>query len=143
MRRTDFRTTAVVGLGILSLILSACQPRDPAVAAREARNRWSVDLQSWVLRDDASITLTVRVYGPPSTPLSELSFVIDQLDAQDESLSRTWYTIDLSELPRGGPKDMFLTVQAATGVSVEGLAIDLVPHPTAEQAAQIKELQGI
>ena len=130
----------IVALLALSIAAAACRPPDPRAEVRKQRSRWTVDLLSWVAAEDDQISLTLRLSGPPNSTLKELTFRVSLLDAVDDTLAEIWRTADLSEVARGGPKDMFFTVDPG-GHRVEGLAVSLVLNPTPEQELQIKELQ--
>ena len=140
MRRSR---TAAVGLGIAALAgLAACGPGDPRAEVLRQRSRWTIELLNWVPKDDGTISLTLRVTGPPNSKLDQLTFRISQLDGTDAVLDETWRTIDLEKVPRGAPKDLLFAVPSA-GEAVQGLAADLVLQPTPEEASQIGELQGL
>lgn len=140
MRRRRFAWLPIVLL--LLVVAAACRPSDPRAEVLKQRARWTVDLLSWVQGEDGQISLTVRVAGPPNSTLDELTFRINLLDAANETLVSEWRTVDLSQLARGGPKDLFFKVEPPDQ-PVEGLAVSVVVNPTAEQEQHIKELQSL
>jgi len=127
---------------LLTTLVAGCRPSDPRAEVLKQRARWTVDLLSWVEGEDGQISLTVRVAGPPNSSLSELTFRVNLLDGANQTLASEWRTVDLSEIARGGPKDLFYKVDPA-GRIVEGLAVSVVANPTPEQEQHIKELQSI
>ncbi len=120
MSRYSRRLILVLLVGAC-LVGAACGPGDPRADAR-------------------TISLSVRVTGPPSTSLETLTFRVSLVDAAGETFEERWQVIDLTEVPRGGPKDMFLGLDAADQ-PVEGVGLSLVLSPTPEEEAQIRELQ--
>ena len=140
MSLTRVRFLAV--LLILIPILGACRPGDPRADALRQRSRFTVELLSWAPRDDGTMSFTVRVSGPPSTSLNSLTFRIAQVDANGDELSSEWRTIDLADVPRGAPKELFYSIDSA-GDSVDGLAASIVLNPSDEQIAEIPELRDL
>ena len=61
-------------------------------------------------------------------------------DAKQKEIGDHWYTYDLSQVPRGGPKDVNVYIPAGD-LAVEGLGLDRMDPPTEEQEARIPELQ--
>ena len=130
-------------LGVIMLSLAvACSTSDPKLEVQKQRARWTVQLLSWapVEGDSESINVSLRVSGPPNSPLKQLTYRIDMLDAANETIAEDWRTLDLSTIERGGPKDIRLRLDTQ-GHPIEGLALDLLLHPTPEEERKVPELQ--
>ena len=84
--------------------------------------------------------LDVRLAGPPNATIAALTVRIDLLDAQSRPLQQIWHVFDLTQIERGGPKDVIVRLPAGE-LAVEGIALDPVLGPTAEQERQIRELE--
>ena len=136
----SFLVAALVPILVFSAVSVGCCPSDPRLETLKQRSRWSVDLQGWVPGEDGQISLNVRLAGPPNTTLKELTFRVNLLDANNDTLAEYWRTAHLSDVPRGAPKDKYFKVDPGDLV-VEGVTLALVLNPTPEQEAQIKELQ--
>lgn len=128
-------------LGLCWAVL-ACAPSDPLQAALEERGRWDVTLLNWVAGDDGRITGSARVSGPPNGSLQRLTVRVVLLDAQSRAVGREWWTIDLSEVERGGPKDEHFRLPAPAG-EIEGLSLERVLAPTPDELPHIPELAGL
>jgi len=135
------RALLVLGGAVLAVLALRCGPGDPAARVGQERARWEVTLLGWATGDDGAIALNVRVGGPPNSALDRLTFRIALLDAEQQPIDERWHTVDLSTVPRGGPKDLILRLDPATR-AVDGIAVDLVLRPTPEQRQHIPELQG-
>ena len=133
---------SVVVPAIALMTVSGCNPGDPRTDVLKQRARWTVELTSWIPKDDGNVSVGVRLSGPPTTTLEKLTFRISQLDVNEQTLSDTWQTIDTADVPRGGPKEMIFTLPAA-GAAVEGMALALVLSPSPEDEQHIAELQGL
>jgi hypothetical protein len=81
------------------------------------------------------------VNGPTSSPLASLTVRVVLQDASGASIDEIWHTYDLSELARGGPKDITITI-AANG-PVEDLGVDRVLNPSEQERSLIAELAGL
>ena len=105
----------------------------------EERARWELDLRNWTESTEAGqFLLDVRVSGPPSTSLSTLTFRAVAKDQQENELAAEWLSIDLTEIPRGGPKDMIFRIPSVEGAY--GIALDRMIVPTDEERGKITEL---
>ena len=125
------------------VLLSAigCGPGDPRTEAIQQRSRWSVELVSWIQKQDGNLGVEVRFTGPPSTTLERLTIRISQLDAEGAVISSSWHTIDTKDVPLGAPKELRFNIPPAEGV--EGLTAENVLAPTAEDEQNIPELKGL
>ena len=124
------------------LLVSACGSSDPKTRVLEQRARWDVQGLGWVQNEDGSINFSTRLTGPPNSKIDQLTIVIELLGAGDATVGRVWHTYDLSQVPRGGPKDIVIRVEPA-GAAVENLGLLRLLHPTAEDEAHIAEIQAI
>ena len=124
----------------ISLILPACGPGDPKAPVHRDRARWTLELLSWAQTEDGGLSLSARVSGPTHSGLEQLSYRITLFDAARAELGQEWRTIDLAEVPRGGPKELTLRVEPP-GAVVDGVALSLVLAPTPEEERHIVELQ--
>ena len=120
------------------LFLVACAPSDPAAEIRSQRARWEVQALEWVRTADGSIQISTRVLGPPNSTIEQLTVRVDLLDADGNSMRADWHTFDLKGIPRGGPADRAIRLAPLDGV--EGVSIDSMLDPTADEVPHIKEL---
>jgi len=137
------KTRNAAGLILICMVLacaSACGPSDPRARVLEERARWNVQLLDWVQTEEGAVNLSTRVSGPPNSSLEQLTVSFLMMDAAENTLAREWHTFDLSQIPRGGPKDVIVSVSAA-GHAVEGVGVSLVLEPTADDEPHIRELQ--
>lgn len=135
------RVAAVVTLCSLLLVgAAACGPGDARSRILEERARWNVQLLDWVQTEDGAINLSTRVSGPPNSALEQLTVSFLLMDAAENTLAREWHTFDLSQVQRGGPKDISVNISAAEH-QVEGVGVSLVLEPTPEDEPHIVELQ--
>ena len=135
------RYAALVTLcGLVLACASACGPSNPRARVLEERARWNVQLLDWVQTEEGAVNLSTRVSGPPNSSLEHLTVGFLLMDAAENTLAREWHTFDLSEVPRGGPKDIMVSVSAA-GHAVEGVGVTLVLEPTPDDETHIRELQ--
>ena len=129
---------------LVSLVLVAaagCGPGDPRTEVLKQRSRWTAELVGWIPKDDGNLIAEIRFTGPPNTTLEQLTVRISQLDAAGETVSSTWHTIDVKDVPLGAPKELMFTLPASEGT--EGMAAEIVLAPTAEDEQNIPELQGL
>ena len=96
----------VLTLLIAGAALFGCGASDPADRVLEQRARWTVQALDWVQLEDGAIHVSTRVSGPPNSKLEQLTVLVDLLDPDNGSLGQHWYTFDLTQVPRGGPKDV-------------------------------------
>jgi len=136
--------TRLVGVALIALVgLSAAGcAGDPYQDVLEQRARWTVQLLSWAGDQQGGYRLSTRISGPTSSSIDRLTVAIDLLDDQGARIERVWHTFDLSDIPRGGPKDVSLRVPAAE-MPASGIAIDPVSNPTDEERRQIAELRDL
>ena len=127
-------------LGILAALVAGCGPSDPKESILQDRARWNVSVLSWSQSDDGTVTIGTRLSGPPNSKLSELTVRVQLVDADSEIIETVWHTFDLSDVQRGGPADKIVRI-GEFPQEVFGAGIDLVLSPTAEEEAQISELQ--
>ena len=130
----------LIALVLLAVLCAACGVGDPKAKIQEQRARWTVQPLTWVQTDDGSINLSLRISGPPNSPLDQLTVRIDLHDAAGETLETVWRTFDLKGIPRGGPKDVAVRI-SDVGQPVEELGVSLVLEPTPEEEGRIPELQ--
>lgn len=141
MTRTP-KTTFVVILALaLCLAAPACKTKSGLDKALEQRARWNVLALDWTETEDHVVLLSTRINGPTNSPLERLTVRIVLHDASGATIEEVWHTYDLSELPRGGPKD--ITIRIPAGVPVEGLGVDRVLRPTQDERQRIAELAGL
>jgi hypothetical protein len=124
---------------LAALAFSGCGPTDPLERALDERARWNVELLNWAQGPDGTITLSARVSGPPQARLDTLTVRLLFQDAAGTELERRWWSIDLSDVERGGPADKMLRVTGKPGV--EGIGIDPVLLPSDAELGEIPELK--
>ena len=129
----------LVAVLALAGVSGGCQPGDPKAKIQEQRARWTVQPLNWVQTEDGSINLSLRVSGPPSTPLEQLTVRIDLLDAGGGSVGVAWRTFDLAEIPRGGPKDLAVRIPSVEQ-PVEELGVSLFTRQWQEAKGTRPEL---
>lgn len=134
--RSPFSAALTVAL---LLLVSACAPSDPQARVRKERARWNVQPLEWIQTEAGAVQLGTRVSGPPNSKIEALTVRIDLLDASGEVIRHHWHSFDLTQIPRGGPKDVPIRLPAIEQ-QVENVAIQLVLDPDPEQAQHIKEL---
>ena len=136
------KTTFVVTLAwVLCLAAPACRTQSALDQALEQRVRWTVLALDWAQTEDHVVLLSTRLNGPSNSPLDRLTVRIVLQDAAGATIEEIWHTYDLSKLPLGGPKD--ITIRVPAGVPVDGLGVDRVLRPTADERAHIEELAGL
>jgi len=135
------RTSSVAALlAILAALASGCGPSDPKEGILQDRARWDVTVQSWSQGQDGTVTIGTRLSGPPNSKLSELTVRVQLVDSDSQIMETVWHTFDLSDVQRGGPADKVIRVREYPQ-EVSGAGVDPVYAPTAEEQAQIRELQ--
>jgi hypothetical protein len=134
------KTTLALALA-LCIGVPGCKTKSALDAALEQRARWNVLALDWTQKADHVVLLSTRVNGPVSSSLASLTVRIVLQDASGASIEEIWHTYDLSELTRGGPKDITITI-AANG-PVEGLGVDRVLNPSEQERSRIAELAGL
>jgi hypothetical protein len=127
-------------LALLAVVASGCGDRDPKEKILQDRARWNVAVQSWSQGEDGTVTIGARLSGPPNSKLAELTVRVKLVDSESEIIETVWHTFDLSDVQRGGPADKIVRVREFPQ-EVFGAGIDPVLAPTAEEQAQISELQ--
>lgn len=127
-------------LAILAVLAAACGESDPKEGILQDRARWDVTVQSWSQADDGTVTIGTRLSGPPNSKLSELTVRVQLVDSDSQIIETVWHTFDLSDVQRGGPADRVIRVREFPQ-EVSGAGVDPVYSPTAEEQAQIPELQ--
>ena len=127
-------------LGIFAALSAGCGPSDPKDKILQDRARWNVTVLSWSQSDDGTVTIGTRLSGPPNSKLAELTIQVQLFDSESKVIETVWYTFDLSDVQRGGPADKIVRIREFPQ-EVFGAGIDLVLSPTAEEEAQISELQ--
>lgn len=132
---------AAISLFCLAVLVwvAACGSGDPKARVLEERARWNVQLLDWVQTTEGMVNLSTRVSGPPNSQLTDLTVAFLLMDAQENTLAREWHTFDLTQVPRGGPKDIVVSIPAE-GYAVEGVGVDMVLQPGAEDEPHISEL---
>jgi hypothetical protein len=136
------KVTFILTLALaLCLAAPACKTKSALDQALEQRARWTVLALDWTQNEDQVVLLSTRVNGPANSPLDRLTVRIVLQDASGASIEGIWHTYDLSELPLGGPED--ITIRIPAGVPVDGLGLDRVLRPTADERARIEELAGL
>ena len=127
-------------LAILAALASGCGPSDPKEGILQDRARWDVTVQSWSQGQDGTVMIGTRLSGPPNSKLSELTVRVQLVDSDSQIIETVWHTFDLSDVQRGGPADKVIRVREFPQ-EVSGAGVDPVYTPTAEEQAQIRELQ--
>ena len=141
IQRQLARTSSLAALlAILAALASGCAPSDPKEGILQDRARWNVTVQSWSQGQDGTVTIGTRLSGPPNSKLSELTVRVQLVDSDSQIIETVWHTFDLSDVQRGGPADKVIRVREFPQ-EVAGAGVDPVYTPTAEEQAQIRELQ--
>jgi hypothetical protein len=104
----------------------------------EERRRWSVELLGWAASEDG-LRCGVRVVGPVRARLDKLTVRFDLVDADGHKLDAVWKTIDVGGIERGTPTELFVWIPGSFP-QVAQIGVDLVPHPTPEEARHLEEL---
>ncbi len=133
------RSPFLAGLLLLALLSAGCGPSDPRERILSERARWTVTPLSWSMGEDGRITLSVRLLGPVRSKIDRLTVRIEMRDAQGGVVDHEWWTLDLSGIQRGGPKDVLIRLPAREA-AVEELTIDPVLAPGPEEIPHIEEL---
>jgi len=140
--KLPFRIAVVSMLATaLCFAVPACKTKSALDKALEQRARWTVLALDWTQTDDHVVLLSTRLSGPPNSPLDHLTVRILLRDAAGATIQEIWHAYDLSQVPRGGPKDFTIRIPAA--VSVEGLAVDPVRRPGEDERTHLEELRGL
>ena len=128
----------------MSLVLSAgaCGESDRRAGILSERARWKVVPLNWSLSDESRIQLSTRISGPTRSDLQQLTFRVMLVDAQENVLKEMWRTVDLTEIPMGGPQDKLFVFDATEIATAEvDLQLSMVLDPTPEEARHIAELR--
>jgi hypothetical protein len=137
--RGPLQTNALV-LTLIIAVLTGCATTDSREGILRERARWNVVPLSYSQTEEGHVHLSVRVSGPTRSRLQQLTFRIELKDAADRVVGREWWTLDLTQVALGGPKDVQISLRNISA-DVESIGIDPVPDPTSEETAYIKELQ--
>jgi hypothetical protein len=142
MNRIKFVRTVSLAtmLAVLAVLAAGCGSGDPKESILQDRARWNVSVLSWSQSDDGTVTIGTRLSGPPNSKLAELTIQVQLVDSESQIIEAVWHTFDLSDVRRGGPADKIVRIREFPQ-EVFGAGIDLVLSPTAEEEAQISELQ--
>lgn len=127
--------------GLLCSGLNACRPRSDWDEVLAARARWTVLALDWAQTQDNTVLLSTRLSGPPNSALDTLTVRVVLRDAAGETIQEAWHVYDLTQVPRGGPKDFTLRIPSET--IAQGLAVDIVARPAASDQPHIPELAGL
>ena len=127
-------------LAVVALLATGCGSRDPKESILQDRARWNVSVLSWSQSEDGTVTIGTRLSGPPNSKLAELTVRVQLVDSESQIIELVWHTFDLSDVQRGGPADKIVRLREFPR-EVFGAGIDPVLSPTAEEQAQIGELQ--
>jgi hypothetical protein len=134
--------TAVAVLAFGALVTAGCGPGDPREAVLKERARWHVELSDWLQTDDG-LRATVRIWGPPKSSIDKLSVKLMLADEAGETVAQVWQTFDLTRSERGAPTDYPVSIKRPDLPKIDGVGLDTVAVPSAEDEAQIAELAGI
>jgi len=131
----------ILGLCCLGAVLTlGCSPKDPRAEIIEQRARWQVQLLSFAQNPAGAVTLSTRISGPPNSTLSQMTVFFELKDAAGQQLGKRWHSFDLTDVPRGGPRDLLVSLPDPGGV-VETVGIGMAVNPTPEEESNIPELQ--
>jgi hypothetical protein len=123
----------------LLLLVGACAPSDPQARVHKERARWNVQPLEWVQTREGAVQLSTRISGPPNSKIEALTVRIDLLDTSGQAIRQHWHSFDLTQIPRGGPKDVPIRLPAVEQ-QVDSVTVQRVLDPDPEQARHIKEL---
>ncbi|ANM29046.1 hypothetical protein ABI59_04735 [Acidobacteria bacterium Mor1] len=135
------RTASILFLMACLAALSGCGGGDPKADLLAERSQWEVELRSFRL-SDVSAVASLKVKGPTQTELEKLTVLFYLMDAEGNRVDSIWHTLDVSAVRRGVSKDMVVTLPTG-GIEFDGLQLDPVFAPTAEQEGFLEELAGI
>jgi hypothetical protein len=142
MSASRFSARPVGVLFAILLLAAACVPTDPTASAMAQRARWNVTLLSWSQATDGTLTLSVRLSGPPRSDLDALTVRVLLSDESGAEVQRFWHTLDLSGIERGGPADRLIRA-GSVPLETAGAGIDQVLAPTEEELPHIVELRDL
>ena len=134
------RSPLLASLLLLALWPTGCGPSDPRERILSERARWTLTPLSWSMDENGRITLSARLLGPARSKLDRLTVRIEMRDARGSVVDHEWWTLDLTGIQRGGPKDVLIRLPAREA-AVEELTIDPVLQPAPEEIRHIEELQ--
>ncbi|MDH3627662.1 MAG: hypothetical protein OEV00_15710 [Acidobacteriota bacterium] len=136
------RVVRLVALAALSIpCLTGCGPSDPVADVLAQRARWEVIPQNWVQDDAGTVSVSVRLAGPPKSTLGSLTVRVAVADAAGSPAGEYWHTFDLAGIERGGPVDRLIRLRDVP--VIEELDIDPIYAPTEDQYTHIQELSGL
>jgi hypothetical protein len=93
---------------------------------------------------EGQVQLSTRISGPVHSGIERLSFRVILLDAEQRPLQQAWQVVDLTTIPRGGPRDLTFRIDAGgASDAIHGLQLDPVERPTAEEELHIVELAAV
>ena len=101
---------------------------------------WDFDHSQNTSTSVATIVAT-RLSGPPNSALDTLTVRIVLRDGAGTTIQEAWHVYDLSEVPRGGPKDFTIRIPSQT--PADGLGVDIVSRPDENDQPHIPELNGL
>jgi len=133
-------TLPVATLGLMLVVVAACEPADPRAEVLKERARWSVNPTGYVETEDGRIKLAISVSGPARSSIEQLTFRVDLRDSAGRNVGSEWRTIDLDSVPLGAGADLSLTL-ARPAAGFAEISIDRALDPGPDEAARIKELQ--
>ena len=136
------RIKLVVVLLVAGLVLLAGCQSDPKAQRLAERAKWEVELLSWA-QGEVSLTVAVRIIGPRSTEMEQLTVLFRMVDAADQPLAEQWHTFNVSSVRRGTPKELTANIPIGSLGEISGLQLEHVTEPTPEQEAHIVELSGL
>jgi hypothetical protein len=136
------RRPGAIFLSFSILLLAACAPADPRAKILEERSRWNIELLGWAAEDGGDVTVSTRISGPVHGSLEQFTFRVVMLDAANEAVERLWWTVDLTSIERGGPKDVLFRLPAPAE-PIEALSIERVLDPGPQEMRFIKELEEL
>ena len=139
--RPSHKCVAVSCLLVVLAVFPRCSGKSAFEKTLEERARWTVLALDWAQAHDNAVLLSTRLNGPTHSALETLTVRIVLQDAAGEMILEVWHVFDLSEVPRGGPKD--ITVHIPSEVPVDGLALDRVLRPDEDDVPHIPELIGL
>jgi len=134
--------TAVAVLTIVMFAGAGCGPGDPREAVLKERARWHVELSDW-LQTGEGLRATVRIWGPPRSSIDKLTVKLVLADESGEVVEQVWQTFDLSRAERGAPTDFPVSIRRPDLPKIDGVGLDRVAVPSAEDRSRIAELAGL
>ena len=142
------RTTTILALTTALLATAACSPPsadDLVLEVIQRRNQYDVTLSSWVVREEGPapfLYLDVMFVNNNQESMRTLTVMVEQLDADDNSLGNTRVPVDVSALTAGIGQSIGVEVRPAHP-QVEGVRLFVESNPPREVWPEFPEFDAV